>query len=55
MNLKNNIKYKGQFKEGKKNGLGELYGLDNKLIYEGSFLNNQKNGKGIFYYQNKKY
>jgi hypothetical protein len=35
MNLKTSVKYEGEFKKGKKNGKGKLFGPDNNPIYEG--------------------
>jgi len=36
-NCKNCVRYEGQWKEGKKHGLGKCFNKDNKLLYDGPF------------------
>lgn len=42
--------YKGELKEGLKQGKGELYNADGYLVYRGTFVNDLKEGEGIEYY-----
>ena len=45
------LKYEGEYLNGKRNGKGKEYDLDGKLIFEGEYLNGEKwNGK---YYENR--
>ena len=44
--------FEGDFKDGLKEGLGELRNsIDGKLIYKGNYQNNLKNGLGIEFYE----
>ena len=54
-NIKGNLIYEGEYKNGQRNGKGKEYiDYNNKLLFEGEFLNNKKwNGK--FFYDNNKY
>ena len=45
----NNLIFKGEFLNNKKNGKGEEYYPNGKLKYEGEYLNGKRNGKGIEY------
>ena len=40
--------YKGQYNEGKREGLGEIDFLDQR-VYQGQWLNDLKHGTGKFY------
>ena len=46
--------YEGDFKEGKKNGIGIFYNNQSNKIYEGNFENNYFNGKGTLFYNDGK-
>ena len=48
------LKFEGEYLNGKRNGNGKEYGLNNNLLYEGEFLNGKRNGKGKEYYSNGK-
>ena len=43
--------YKGEWKEGRKNGLGELV-IDDKYGYSGDWFDNKKEGNGSYIYSN---
>ena len=43
------LKYDGEFLNGKRNGIGKEYNYDRKLIFEGEYLNGKRNGKGKEY------
>ena len=51
--LKSEI-YIGQFKDGQRNGFGDLYDLKTNDHYNGEFINNQIHGKGTSYRNNGK-
>ena len=46
--------YKGEYSEGKKNGIG-VYSWSDGTKYEGMWKNNTFNGLGIFYFSDNKY
>ena len=48
-----NIKYKGEYFNGKRHGKGKEYEI-NQLIYEGEYYNGKRNGKGKEYNINGK-
>ena len=50
-NKDNNKLYSGDFKNGKREGKGEIYYADNEK-YVGSFINNKREGIGIYYFSN---
>lgn len=52
MYYKTILKYKGEWKNRKKEGYGILY-KGGKIIYQGEWKDNHKEGKGIMYYANK--
>ena len=43
------IKYKGDYKNGQRNGKGKEYTSNGNLSYEGEFKDGKRNGKGIIY------
>ena len=49
--LRNDCKYKGEFKDGKRHGKGVLKGFDGAR-YEGNWVNGKKNGYGVQVYSN---
>ena len=38
--------FKGEYKNGKRNGKGKEYSTDGDLIFEGEYKNGKRNGKG---------
>jgi len=46
------VSYKGEIKEKKFNGYGELV-MKNRIVYKGEFINGKMNGKGKIYYKEK--
>jgi len=38
--------FKGEYLNGKRNGIGKEYNYDGKLLFEGNYLNGKRNGKG---------
>jgi len=49
---RHNLVYKGQYKDCKYNGIGELF-KDSELIYKGSFKDNKYDGEGELFEDNK--
>ena len=47
-------KYKGEFKNGKREGYGEC-NYKNGEFYQGGWINDKRQGKGRLYYKNEKY
>ena len=47
------LKFEGEYLNGKRNGKGKEYDSDGKLRYEGEYLNGERNGKGKEYYHGK--
>ena len=46
--------YEGEYKDGKRNGIGKEYNIiKGDLIYEGEYKNGKRNGKGKEYYNGK--
>ena len=43
------LKFEGEYLNGKRNGKGKEYNFYGELIYEGEYLNGQRNGKGKEY------
>ena len=43
------LRYEGEYLNGKRNGKGKEYDYDGKLIFEGEYLNGKRNGKGKEY------
>ena len=43
--LTDEIIFKGEYSEGKRNGKGKEYNKDGNLIFEGEYLNGERNGK----------
>ena len=41
-----NLKYEGEYLNGKRNGKGKEYYKNGKLKFEGEYLNGERNGKG---------
>ena len=41
-----NLLYEGEYRNGKKNGMGREYHNNYKTLYEGEYLNGERNGKG---------
>ena len=50
INKDNEVIYKGEFKNGKKSGIGKM--IIKKDVYEGEFRNDLFDGKGVYYYSN---
>ena len=49
-----NLKFEGEYLNGKRNGKGREYNWsNNKLEFEGEYLNGKRNGKGKEYYNGK--
>ena len=55
MIYKNGYKYKGEWKDNKRNGCGKFYNKIINFIYEGNWVNDKKNGYGKFTYNNITY
>ena len=53
--LKNGEIYKGQWKKGKRNGLGIEYYKNENIKYQGVFKDNEYSGKGIYIWENGEY
>ena len=49
-----NIKFEGEYLNGRANGKGKEYNEEGKIILEGEYLNGELNGKGKEYYKNGK-
>ena len=47
-----NLRFKGKYLNGKRNGKGKEYYDNGYLMYEGEYLNGKRNGKGEEYYDN---
>jgi hypothetical protein len=43
--------YKGYFRNGWRDGMGELIDIHNNIIYKGSWINDKHHGKGFYNYQ----
>ena len=43
------LKFEGEYLNGKRNGKGKEYNNNGKLIFEGEYLNGKRNGKGKQY------
>ena len=43
------LKFEGEYLNGKRNGKGKEYNNDGQLIFEGEYLNGVRNGKGKEY------
>ena len=52
MTYKNNFEYKGEWKNDKKEGIGEYYNKTNRDKYRGDFKNDKAEGKGKSFYDN---
>ena len=48
----NGDKYKGEWKNGKKNGIGVTISKDGNKIEEGAYKDGKKDGLWIFFYEN---
>ena len=44
-----NLKFKGEYLNGQKNGIGKEYNDEGQLIFKGEYINGQKNGFGVEY------
>ena len=51
-NQTNNLKYEGNFVNGKYEGFGKEYSEQGVKIYEGDYKTNQRHGQGTSYYEN---
>jgi len=47
------LRFEGEYLNGKRNGKGKEYNYDGKLIFEGEYLKGERNGKGKEYYNNE--
>ena len=50
---KNNIKFEGEYLNGKRNGKGKEFDKKGNLIFEGEYLDGKRNGKGKEYFIKK--
>ena len=50
--IANGAKYEGQYKDGKRNGLGTLI-YANGAKYEGQFKDDKRHGQGTFKYEKR--
>ena len=48
--VNNKLIFKGEYKNGKRNGLGFYYDNTGNIIFKGTFKDGKKNGKGTEYY-----
>ena len=46
-NIYGRLEFKGEYKNGTRNGEGREYGKYGRLLFEGEYKNGKKNGKGI--------
>ena len=48
--FEDNLLFEGEYKDGKRNGIGKEYNIYKELSFEGEYLNGKRNGKGKEYY-----
>ena len=47
-----NLRFEGEYSNGKRNGKGKEYYKNGKLMFKGEYLNGKRNGNGKEYYEN---
>jgi len=44
--IRGELKFEGEYLNGRKNGKGKEYDYNDKLYYEGEYINGKRHGKG---------
>lgn len=47
--LSDGSRFKGEYQQGKRNGLGILYGPDNSVVYRGEWRDDLQHGRGLLF------
>ena len=51
-NYNKKLVFEGEYKKGKRNGMGKEYDYEDTLLFEGEYLNNKRHGNGKEYFSN---